>query len=159
MPERRGRARPRSDAADPGVLPGSAVERLGAVALGGALGTLVRVLAAVPLVLVVDGLGWARLLVVNVIGAGVLGVLVARRATSPVLQRRWPLLATGLLGGATTFSSMVVAAGRLGHELGLVDPGSARMRPSGLALSLGYLAASVLLGLAAHTSARRLAAP
>lgn len=125
------------------------------VALGGALGTAVRLVAAAPLVLALRGLGPGRLLVLNVAGAAVLGTLLARRERSPFVRQHWPFLATGLLGGTTTFSSMVLAAGRLGHDLGLVDPGSARMRPVGLALTGAYLTVSIALGLAAFVTARR----
>jgi fluoride ion exporter CrcB/FEX len=112
------------------------------------------VLVAAPPLLALPGPTPLRLLVLNVLGAGLLGALVARRGGSPTLQRWWPLVATGLLGGATTFSSMVVAAGRLGHDLGLVDPTSARMTPEGLALTAGYLIASIALGLASFVLAR-----
>lgn len=139
--------------------PPAAPVRLGMVALGGAVGTLVRLLAATPPVLALRGLGPSRLLVVNVVGAAALGALLARRASSPRLERHWSLLATGLLGGTTTFSSMVVAAGRLGHDLGLVDPASARMRPAGLALTAAYLTASVALGVGAFLLGRRLVGP
>jgi hypothetical protein len=50
---------------------------------------------------------------------------------------------------------MVVAAGRLGHDAGLVAPGSARMTGAGLALAAAYLSASVVLGLAALRLGRR----
>jgi len=106
-------------------------------------------------VLAERGLGPGRLLVVNVVGAALLGLLVPRGNASPTSRRRRAFLATGLLGGTTTFSSMVVAAGRLGHDLGLVAPDSARMTPVGLALAAGYLALSLVLGLVAFTLARR----
>jgi CrcB protein len=124
------------------------------VALGGALGTLLRLLAAAPLLQAARGPGPLRLLALNVLGGALLGALVARRGGSPTLERWWPLVATGLLGGATTFSSMVVAAGRLGHDLGLVDPTSARMTPSGLALTAAYLITSIALGLVAFVLVR-----
>lgn len=147
--------------ADPGAADGPAGaaglgrERLVAVALGGALGTLLRLLVAAPAVLAARGLGPGRLLVVNVLGAGLLGLLLAQRDATPPRDRRWAFLATGLLGGATTFSSMVVAAGRLGHDLGLVARESGRMTPAGLTLTAGYLGASIALGLVALTLGRR----
>jgi CrcB protein len=131
------------------------VTRLGAVAVGGALGTGLRLVAAAPLPLALGGPGPARLLAVNAAGALALGHLLARSARDPRRRAALPLLATGLLGGLTTFSSMVIAAGRLGHDLGLVDA-SARMTVPGLGLAAGYLIVSVLLGLAALRLGRRL---
>ncbi len=67
-----------------------------------------------------------------------------------------PALGAGLLGGLTTFSTMIVQAGTLGHDAGLVAPGSGRMTGVGLALVAAYLAASLSLGLAALLLGRRL---
>jgi fluoride ion exporter CrcB/FEX len=135
---------------------------LGRIALGGALGTGVRMLLAT---------GAAALLLVNVLGAAALGALhghLAHLGTQPGAQladvasearamRRTTFLASGFLGGLTTFSTMVVVAGRLGHDAGLVDPGSGRMSAAGLTLAAAYLAASVLIGLLAFLAARTLA--
>ena len=129
-----------------------------AVAVGGALGTGLRLAAAAPLPLALAGLGPWRLLVLNVAGAGALGALQAAAARRPHLRSAWPFLATGLLGGLTTFSSMVVAAGRLGHDLGLVAPGTARMTAGGLMLVAAYLVGSLLVGLLALRVGRRLVA-
>lgn len=120
---------------------------LGRIALGGAIGTGVRMLLVT---------GAATLLLVNVVGAAALGALRAAADGWSVERRArlLPLLATGLLGGLTTFSTMVVVAGRLGHDAGLVVPGTSRMTGAGLALAGAYLAASVLLGLTAHLAAR-----
>lgn len=127
------------------------------VALGGAIGTGLRLLVAV---LVGGGLartaappGPLTLLLVNTVGAGLLGLVVAR----PPLPERWmPALTTGVLGGLTTFSTLVVQAGTLGHDAGLVVPGSARMTGAGLALVAGSLGASVVLGLGAFVAGRAL---
>ena len=78
------------------------------------------------------------------------------RARRPLPDRWMPALVTGVLGGFTTFSTMVVQAGTLGHDAGLVAPGSARMTGAGLALVAAYLTASVGLGLAALVLGRRL---
>lgn len=120
---------------------------LGRIALGGAIGTGVRMLLVT---------GAATLLLVNVVGAAALGALRAAADGWSVERRArlLPLLATGLLGGLTTFSTMVVVAGRLGHDAGLVVPGTSRMTGAGLALAGAYLAASVLLGLTAYLAAR-----
>jgi len=142
------------------MLPGGLSARdLGRVALGGALGTGARMLIAT---------GAAALLVVNVLGAAGLGALsghlgtpgVGEAVQGPAAERRRRLsafIATGFLGGLTTFSTMVVVAGRLGHDAGLVVPDSGRMAGAGLALAAGYLATSVLAGLLAFTAARVIA--
>jgi CrcB protein len=129
-----------------------------AVALGGAAGTVLRLLATAPILSVAADPGPWRLVAVNVAGAGALGLVLARREHSAAVRRWWPFLATGFLGGLTTFSSMVVAAGRLGHDLGLVAPGSMRMTPAGLGLSAAYLAASIALGLIAFRLGQRVGA-
>jgi CrcB protein len=122
------------------------------IAFGGALGTGIRLLVG-GLVLSATPPGPLRLLALNVVGAGLLGWLLARR---PVPERWMPALGTGLLGGLTTFSTMIVQAGTLGHDAGLVAPGSARMTGAGLALVGASLAASVGLGLTALLIGRRL---
>ena len=142
------------------MLPGGlSIRDLGRVALGGALGTGVRMLLAT---------GATALLIVNVLGAAGLGALSGHLDTpgdgapeqGPAAERRRrlsALVATGFLGGLTTFSTMVVVAGRLGHDAGLVVAGSGRMTGGGLALAVGYLATSVLAGLLAFVAARGIA--
>jgi CrcB protein len=115
------------------------------IALGGAVGTGLRLLVG-GLVLAATPSGPLRLLALNVVGAGLLGWSVARR---PVPEAWMPALGAGLLGGLTTFSTMVVQAGALGHDAGLVAPGSARMTAAGLGLVAAYLTASIGLGLVA----------
>lgn len=127
------------------------------VALGGAAGTGLRLLAAAPLPLALTGLGPWRLLAVNVAGAAALGAVGSIAARRAGLRDALPFLATGLLGGVTTFSSMIVAAGRLGHDLGLVAPGTARMTGAGLGLAAAYLLGSLAVGLIALRIGRRLA--
>jgi CrcB protein len=121
------------------------------IALGGALGTGLRLLVG-GFVLSATPSGPLRLLTLNVAGAGLLGWLLARR---PVPERWLPALSVGLLGGLTTFSTMVVQAGTLGHDAGLVMPGTARMTAAGLRLVIAYLVASVALGLGAFLLGRR----
>jgi len=124
------------------------------IALGGAAGTALRLLVG-GLVLSAAQPGPLRLLALNVLGALALGWVSMR----PPVPAAWmPALSTGLLGGFTTFSTMVVQAGRLGHEAGFVAPGSGRMTGGGLGLVAAYLAASVTLGLAGHLLGRRLGA-
>ena len=124
------------------------------IALGGAAGTALRLLAG-GLLLSVSQPGPLRLLAINVLGALALGWF----STRPPVPAAWTAaLSTGLLGGFTTFSTMVVQAGQLGHDAGLVVPGSARMTAAGLGLVAAYLAASVTLGLAGYLLGRALGA-
>lgn len=134
------------------------------VAVGGALGSALRVAVLVPGAFLVglgpfgpsDPTGEAvRLVFVNVLGAVALGALVGRRRDWPWVARWWPTMATGFLGGLTTFSSMVVTAGSLGHALGLDDPMTGRMTSAGGVLAAGYLAGSVALGIGGYLVGRR----
>ncbi len=96
--------------------PPSLVRATLAVALGGAVGAVVRVLASELVGPSAPGAWpWATLLV-NASGAFALGLLLTR------LQRRptpWPylrpLLGTGVLGGYTTFSALAVETVQLGE--------------------------------------------
>jgi fluoride exporter len=85
------------------------------------------------------GLPLATLLT-NLLGCLLLGLLVGRHRTSPVLR---PLLGTGVLGGFTTFSALALQADRL-----LAD------RP---AVALAYLAVSTGGGLLMAVAGLRLA--
>ena len=105
-------------------------------ALGGVLGALARWGVATALPHPSGGWPWATLLV-NVTGCLLIGVLLAvllaRFPSSPWLR---PFLATGVLGGYTTYSTFAV------DTIALVDAG----RP---ALAVGYVVASVLGGVLA----------
>jgi fluoride exporter len=89
---------------------------LGAIFLGGALGTLLRAGLLEALGEGAPGWPWATF-AVNAVGALLLGVLVT--ALPPVSRQR-PLWTTGFCGGLTTFSTFQVEllkmleAGRLG---------------------------------------------
>ena len=110
------------------------LELYGAIALGGAVGTLARagLLEAWP---VHPGQWpWATF-VANVAGAFVLG-LVATHQRDPAASLRRPLLGTGFCGALTTFSTLQLEVLHLARR----DDG---------ALAAGYLAASVLCGFAA----------
>ncbi|KQT60249.1 MULTISPECIES: fluoride efflux transporter CrcB [unclassified Aureimonas] len=113
------------------------MRQIALVAFGGAVGSVLRHLV---------GLGAARLfgpafpagtLAVNLAGSFAMGLLVevlARRfGGSPDLRL---LLATGLLGGFTTFSSFTLDVAALAER-------------GELGLAFIYLAASILLGLGA----------
>lgn len=102
-----------------------------AVALGGALGTLLR------LVLTSGSSGGAewdpRISVVNVAGAFLLGML----ARLPVRPRLRSLLGPGFLGAFTSFSALSIA---------LVDGSAATAVALGLAVSLGLGVVAAALG-------------
>lgn len=127
------------------------------IALGGAVGTGLRLLFLGGATVSIDPVASSfsgRLLALNVAGAAALGWVSVRR---PVPAAWMPALTAGLLGGLTTFSTMIVQAGTLGHDAGLVVEGSGRMTGAGLGLVAGYLTASITLGLAGLVLGRRLA--
>jgi CrcB protein len=98
-----------------------------AVALGGAVGTLLRLLLTVG---GSDGGGWdPRISIINVVGAFLLGLLVRL----PVRPRLRSMLGSGGLGSLTSFSALSIA---------FVDG------TPGYAVALGLLT-SIVLGVAA----------
>ena len=104
------------------------------VAVGGAAGAVARwaLLAAVT----PPQFPWPTLLV-NLVGCGLLGILMGSRARPSTLL----LVGTGLCGGLTTFSTFAVEVADL-------------LRHNDGALGLAYLAASVVGGLAAFRGGR-----
>jgi CrcB protein len=120
-----------------------------AVAVGGAMGALARwglasaiVTGAVPLATFITNIvGCFALGVVLVVGE----VLGHRQGHHHHHQRWWvrlwrPFAATGVLGGFTTFSTFVVEIDRLA-----------------VGMAVGYLVASVVLGLLAYSAGNALA--
>jgi fluoride exporter len=101
---------------------------LGAVALGGAVGALLRWVLEV--LLPTGGLPWATLLT-NVVGCAAFAALVAVERTRPVPLWVRPGVGTGLLGGFTTFSVYAVQVAVLGT--------------TALPLALAYLLATPVL--------------
>ena len=104
------------------------------VAVGGAAGAFARwalLAAATP-----PQFPWPTLLV-NLVGCGLLGILMGRRTRPSTLL----LVGTGLCGGLTTFSTFAVEVADLVRH----DDG---------ALGLAYLVASVVGGLAAFRGGR-----
>ena len=74
--------------------------------------------------------------VVNVVGAGLLGLLVERLARQPSSPRRHPLgllLGTGFLGGFTTYSALAVDSVQL-------------VRHGEIGLAIAYGVGTLLLG-------------
>ena len=126
---------PRVRAAPPARAPHRDWRLVGWVALGGAVGSVLRY--AVALATPAPG-GWPLgTLAVNVVGAFLLGLLleaVARRGPETRrLQRLRLTLGTGVLGGFTTYSSFALEADQL-------------LRDGAAPLAVGYLAATLVLG-------------
>jgi len=114
--------------------PGGAV--IGAVALGGALGSAARYGLTVLWPHVPEGVPWATLFT-NLSGCLLIGLLMGLISTATAPHRlAAPFLGTGLLGGYTTFSTYAVES----HGLLLADrPGPA----------VGYLLGTLVGALAA----------
>ena len=109
---------------------------VGLVALGGAIGSVLRY--AVALALPVHDGGWPlATLTVNVVGAFALGWLLeglAGRGRETLRGRRLRLFAgTGLLGGFTTYSSLALETERL-------------LAAGDVALALAYLSVTLVVG-------------
>jgi CrcB protein len=113
---------------------------LGAIFLGGAIGTLLR--AGLAEALPGPGVGWPwATFVVNVAGAALLGYWFT---TLPHTQYRRPLLTTGFCGALTTFSTVQL------ELLVMLEAGR-------LPLACLYLAVSVAAGLAGAQAATAVA--
>ena len=122
-------------------------------ALGGALGALLRSAVAAALPSSSGGWPWATFLV-NVSGCLLIGVLLtvlqARYPANPWLR---PLLAVGVLGGYTTYSTFAVEVVRL------VEAGAAPAAAGYVAASVLGGAGAVLVGLLAARAVLRPAEP
>lgn len=115
---------------------------MAAVFVGGAIGTLARVELAEAWAHGPTHWPWATL-VVNLLGAALLGAIAVRTTTRPHVHG---LLGTGLCGGLTTFSTLQL------EVIEMIDAGA-----TGRALA--YLSVSLVLGLLAATTTARLASP
>jgi CrcB protein len=127
--QRAARNRSRRHIDDPGID----FPELGAIACGGATGALIRIGVAEALPTSPGHWPWATL-AVNILGALMLGYFVTRlQERLPVSTLRRPLLATGLCGALTTFSTVQIELLKMAdrHAYGL---------------AAGYLLASVLGG-------------
>lgn len=110
---------------------------LGWVALGGAAGTLVRAVVAVDV---------PRTLLVNVVGAFLLGLLLGHLAQveqTPGRRRLRLLAGTGFTGGLTTYSTFVLQVDCMGW---------AGVGYAALSLGAGLVAAGVGLAVARRTA-------
>jgi fluoride exporter len=104
-----------------------------AIACGGAIGALIRIGMAQAIPASSGKWPWATFLV-NIAGALMLGYFVTRlQERLPVSTLRRPLLATGLCGALTTFSTVQVELLRMADH-------------NHYELAAGYLLASVLGG-------------
>ncbi|MEX5730119.1 CrcB protein [Rhodovulum iodosum] len=105
------------------------------VALGGAVGAVGRYMTGIATInLIGRGFPWGTL-TVNILGSFLMGVLVVVLAKKGGTHLA-PLFMTGVLGGFTTFSAFSLDA------ITIYERGQA-------GLALAYVAASVLLSLAA----------
>lgn len=117
---------------------------VGAVAVGGMLGATARYAIGQGWPTPAGGFPWSTF-VINLTGCFALGVLMSyvtdREGLHPLTR---PFLGTGIIGGYTTFSTYAVETNDL-------------LLTRHPALGLGYLALSVLLGLAAVLAGRAVA--
>lgn len=104
---------------------------LAVVALGGVLGSLARATVALLAQGLWPGGGATGTLIVNTVGAVAIGYVGARSSSSGWWVR--PFAITGVLGGFTTFSAYALE--------------TAGMLEANALLALGYLSATVVLGL------------
>ncbi len=115
------------------------MEKLLFVALGGAAGSMGRYLTgAAALKLLGPKVGWTGTFAVNVVGGALMGLLVgflAQRGDSDQERLRL-LLAVGVLGGFTTFSSFSLDAALM-------------IQRKDYLLAAGYVLASVTLSILA----------
>ncbi|WP_298118337.1 CrcB family protein [uncultured Aurantimicrobium sp.] len=109
------------------------------VAIGGAIGTALRILLDIMLSLIFFTMSLVSILVINALGSFLLGFLVAGLWTRPKTPH-WMKLAAGpgVLGGFTTFSGVMLQA------LLIQDPWTTA---GYLALSIGTSLFAALLGI------------
>ncbi|MGI1663997.1 fluoride efflux transporter CrcB [Palleronia sp. KMU-117] len=114
------------------------------VALGGAVGASLRYVAGIGVVRLVGHTGFPlAILAVNVLGSLLMGLFVAAAAHRG-LTHLSPLVATGLLGGFTTFSAFSLEAVTL-YERG--DLGLAALYVGlSVALSIAGMMAGLWIG-------------
>jgi CrcB protein len=111
------------------------------VALGGALGAVLRYGAGLAVARFGAGIPWATLFV-NVLGSLLLGVF-ARWLSAPAFDPAWRVaLTVGVCGGFTTFSTFSA------EVVALLQEGRAARAGVYVAASLGLSVAAVLAGLA-----------
>lgn len=115
------------------------MDRVLLVAMGGALGSVARYYTGVAALKTLGpGTPWAGTFTVNIVGGMLMGLLVGYLAhRGGADQDRWRLLlAVGVLGGFTTFSSFSLDA-------------SLMIQRRDYLMALGYILASVTLSISA----------
>ena len=115
------------------------MEKLLFVALGGAVGSVCRYLTGIGATRVVGpNIGWAGTFTVNIVGGCLMGLLIGFLAHrgGPDQERLRVLLAVGVLGGFTTFSSFSLDAALM-------------IERRDYALAGAYITASVVLSILA----------
>ncbi|UWQ96189.1 fluoride efflux transporter CrcB [Rhodobacteraceae bacterium M385] len=111
------------------------------VALGGALGAVLRYLAGLGMLRVFGHGGFPLpILTVNIIGSFLMGVFVVAAAHRG-LTHLSPLVMTGLLGGFTTFSAFSL------ETVTLYERGDIGQAAAYVALSVGLSIAGLMAGL------------
>lgn len=110
------------------------------VAIGGAVGALLRAGVVIAAVAGTAGGETVGVLTINLLGAAALGWLVGRARHDAAWTRLLPLLGTGLLGAMTTFSTLAEQVARhilAGQVLAAVGLGLASLAGGVAAASLG----------------------
>lgn len=114
-----------------------------AIAIAGGLGSLARYAVALSIGGGPGRFPWATL-AVNVVGAAALGLVVALAAARPDAARWRAVVGVGFLGGFTTFSTFALETVAL-------------LERRAVGLAVGYVAATLIAGLAACALAWHLA--
>lgn len=124
--------------------------RLAAVATGGAVGSSLRagVLVATPLVAAGASAGFVAVVVLNLVGAALLGWATARAAADRLGELPLALLGPGIAGALTTFSGLCLQGVRLAEQHGVA------LASAAVALTVG---AGLGVASAAHRRGRRTA--
>lgn len=111
------------------------------VALGGALGAVLRYLTGIGLLRLIGRTDMPLgVLAVNIVGSFLMGVFVVAAARHQ-LTHLSPLVMTGLLGGFTTFSAFSL------ETMTLVERGQTGLALGYVALSVGLSIGGLALGL------------
>jgi CrcB protein len=110
------------------------LRRLAAIFAGGVIGALIRVGLAEALPHGVDSWPWATF-AVNMVGAFVLGFVIARLHDHPEDSLTHPFLTTGVCGTLTTFSTLQLELFEMIDE-GYIGLAAAYV---GTTLAVGYL--------------------
>jgi fluoride exporter len=114
------------------VLPGAPWSTLGVISAGGVLGALARYGLQSAYPAPAGGFAWATF-GINVAGCLLIGIVIVFATESRRAHRLLrPFLATGVLGGFTTFSTYIVG---IQHQLAAGAPRTALLYAAGTALA------------------------